>query len=125
MQSDMRNLVFLLILLLLSACATTKPADSAFISAEIAIEVAVQAGAEEHSPVELRFAREKLAEAHKGMEYKQFDKAIYLIDQSEINSELALAKTRAAIIRGKVTDLARENEILREEFESTFGENFE
>ena len=125
MQSDMRNLVFLLILLLLSACATTKPADHAFTSAEIAIEAAVQAGAEEHSPVELRFAREKLAEAHKGVEYKQFDKAIYLIDQSEINSELALAKTRAAIIRGKVTDLARENEILWEEFESTFGENFE
>ena len=121
----MRNLVFLLILLLLSACATTKPADNSFSSAEIAIETAVQAGAEEHSPVELRFAREKLAEAHKGMEYKQFDKAIYLIDQSEINSELALAKTRAALIRGKVTDLARENEILREEFESTFGENFE
>jgi len=125
MQSDMRNLVFLLILLLLSACATTKPADNSFFSAEIAIETAVQAGAEEHSPVELRFAREKLAEAHKGMEYKQFDKAIYLIDQSEINSELALAKTRAALIRGKVTDLARENEILREEFETTFGENFE
>ena len=120
----MRNLVFLLILMLFSACATTKPAADAFTSAESAIQTAVQAGAEEHSPVELRFAREKLAEAHKGMEYKQFDKAIYLIDQSEINSELALAKTRAAIIRGKVTDLARENEILREEFEAIFGENF-
>ncbi len=120
----MRNLVFLFILVLPTACATTKPATDSFTSAENAIEAAVRAGAEEHSPVELRFAREKLAEAHKGMEYKQFDKAIYLIDQSEINSELALAKTRAAIIRGKVTDLARENEILREEFESTFGKNF-
>ena len=125
MQTNMRNLVFLLILLLLSACATKKPVPDAFDSAQRSIEAAVRAGAEEHSPVELRFAREKLAEAHKGMEYKQFDKAIYLIDQSEINSELALTKTRAAIIRGKVTDLARENEILREEFESTFGENFE
>jgi len=120
----MQNLVFLLILLLLSSCATPKPSADAFASAESALETAVQAGAEEHSPVELRFAREKLAEAHKGMEYKQFDKAIYLIDQSEINSELALEKTRAAIIRGKVTDLARENEILREDFESTYGEDF-
>ncbi|MEE8495146.1 MAG: DUF4398 domain-containing protein [Xanthomonadales bacterium] len=120
----MRNLFFLLILLLLFACTTTKPAADAFTSAARAIEAAVQVGAEEHSPVELRFAREKLAEAHKGMEYKQFDKAIYLIDQSEINSELALEKTRAAIIRGKVTDLARENEILREDFESVFGEEF-
>jgi hypothetical protein len=124
MQTDMRNLAFLLIILLASACATTKPAIDSFSSAERAIEVAVQAGAEEHSPVELRFAREKLAEAHKGIEYKQFDKSIYLIDQSEINSELALEKTKAAIIRGKVTDLARENEILREDFEATFGEDF-
>ena len=120
----MRNLVFLLTLLLLTACATTKPPPNVFNRADQAIDAAVQAGAEEHSPVELRFAREKLAEAHKGMEYKQFDKAIYLIDQSEINSELALEKTRAAIIRGKVTDLARENEILREDFEATFGEDF-
>ncbi len=120
----MRNLVFLLILLLLLGCATPKPAADAFTSAERAIEAAVLVGAEEHSPVELRFAREKLAEALKGMEYKQFDKAIYLIDQSEINSELALEKTRAAIIRGEVTDLARENEILREEFESTYGTEF-
>jgi len=124
MQTDMRNLVFLLILLLLSACTTAKPAPDAFASAERVLEVAVQAGAEEHSPVELRFAREKMAEAPKGMEYKQLDKAIYLVDQSEINSELALEKTRAAIMRGKVTDLARENEILREDFESTFGEDF-
>ncbi len=120
----MRNFVLLLIPFLISACATAKPVDDAFGSADRAIEVAIEAGAEEHSPVELRFAREKLAEAHKGMEYKQFDKAIYLIDQSEINSELALEKTNAAIIRGRVTDLARENEILREDFESTFGEDF-
>ena len=125
MQTDIRNLFFLPIFLLLAACATPKPSADAFASAEMALDVAVKAGAEEYSPVELRFAREKLAEAHKGMEYKQFDKAIYLIDQSEINSELALEKTRAAIIRGKVTDLARENEILREDFESTFGEGFE
>jgi len=120
----MRNLVLLFIPLLIAACVTPKPTDNAFNSAERAMEVAIKAGAEEHSPVELRFAREKLTEAHKGMEYKQFDKAIYLVDQSEINSELALEKTRGAIIRGKVTDLARENEILREEFESTFGEEF-
>ena len=86
------------------------------------MQAAINAGAEEHSPVELRFAREKLDEANKGMEYKQYDKAIYLIEQSEINSELAIEKSRAADIRVKVTDLARQNEILREDFEATFGE---
>jgi sulfur relay (sulfurtransferase) complex TusBCD TusD component (DsrE family) len=120
----MQKLGFLLLVLLVSACATPKPAPNSFNDAEEAIEVAVQAGAEEHSPVELRFAREKLAEAQKGMEYKSYEKAIYLIEQSEINSELAIAKCRAAVARGLVTEAARENEILEEDFEATFGSEF-
>ena len=120
----MRLLGFLLLLTLLSACATPKPAPDAFNDAEEAIDAAVAAGAEEHSPVELRFAREKLEEARKGMEYKSYEKAIYLVEQSEINSELAIAKSRAAITRGQVTEAARENAILREDFEATFGSEF-
>ena len=106
----------------LVSCASARPAPDAFANAEAAIEAAVRAGAEEHSPVELRFAREKLAEANKGMEYKQYDKAIVLIEESEINSELAIEKSRTAEIRNKVTDLARQNQVLREDFEATYGE---
>jgi hypothetical protein len=113
------------IALLLASCATPKPAPGAFTDAEEAIEAAIRAGAEEHSPVELRFAREKLAEAREGMELKQYDKAIYLIEQSEINSELSIEKSRAAVVRTEVTELARANEILREDFQNTFGEDFE
>jgi hypothetical protein len=123
----MRNSVLLtaLLPLVLASCVTAKPAPDAFADAEKAIEAAVRAGAEEHSPVELRFAREKLAEAQKGMEYKQFDKSIYLIEQSEINSELAIEKSRAALTRNKVAELTRENEILKEDFRATFGEDAE
>jgi hypothetical protein len=118
----MRYLV-LLLTFLLASCAAPKPAPDAFNDAEEAMEAAINAGAEEHSPVELRFAREKLAEAHKGMEFKQYDKAVYLIEQSEINSELAIEKSKTAIMRAKVTELARQNEILLEDFEATYGED--
>lgn len=121
----MRILVVIIFTLLLASCTTVKPAPDAFNDAKEAIEAAIRAGAEEHSPVELRFAREKLAEARKGMEVKQYDKSIYLIEQSEINSELAIEKSRTAEIRAKVSEQTRENEILREDFESTFGEDFE
>lgn len=114
--------LLLLPLLALAACASPKPAPNAFNDAEQAIEAAIAAGAEEHSPVELRFAREKLAEAHKGMEFKQSDKSVYLIEQSEINSELAIEKSKTAEIRARVADQARQNEILREDFEATYGE---
>jgi len=121
----MRNLVVVFLTLLLASCTTVKPAPDAFNDAEEAIDSAIRAGAEEHSPVELRFAREKLAEARKGMEVKQYDKSIYLIEQSEINSELAIEKSRAAEIRARVTEQVRENEILREDYEATYGEGFE
>lgn len=110
---------------LLVSCATVKPSPDAFEDAESAIEAAVRAGAEEHSPVELRFAREKLAEANKGMEYKQYDKSIVLIEESEINSELAIEKSRTAEIRNNVAELSRQNEVLREDFEATYGERRE
>jgi hypothetical protein len=121
----MRYLLLLLFLTpFLASCAAPRPAPGAFESAEKRIEAAVAAGAEQHSPVELRFAREKLAEAHKGMEegYNQTEKSIYLIEQSEINSELAIEKSRTAKLRARVAELARQNEILREDFEATFGE---
>ena len=112
----MRYLLVLLPLLLAS-CTTPPPAPDAFNDAETAMQAAINAGAEEHSPVELRFAREKLAEAQKGMEFKQYDKATYLIEQSEINSELAIEKSKTANLRAKVTELARQNEILLEDFQ--------
>jgi hypothetical protein len=119
----MRFLLFVCVLIFMVSCATAKPQPEAFASAERAIEAAVRAGAEQSSPVELRFAREKLAEAHKGMEYRQFDKALYLVEQSEINSELAIEKSRTAEVRARLAEQARENEILREDFEQTFGES--
>ena len=107
---------------MLTACSTAKVQPQAFNDAEAAIEAAIRAGAEEHAPVELRFARDKLQEAHKGVEYKDWEKALVLVEQSEINSELAIEKSRTARIRNDVTELARQNEILREDFESTYGE---
>ena len=121
----MRNVFVIALLLFLSSCATPKPQPDAFASAEEGINDAVQAGAEQYSPVELKFAREKLAEAHKGIDYKQYDKAFYLIEQSEINSELAIENSRAAVLRGQVSELARSNEILREDYQNTYGEVLE
>lgn len=115
----------ILFCLLLAGCATPKPAPDSFNTAEEAIAAAIRAGAEEHSPVELKFAREKLAEARKGMDVKQYDKSIYLIEQSEINSELAIEKSKAALSRARVAELTRENEILREDYRNTYGEDFQ
>jgi hypothetical protein len=116
-------LAFLLVIsaALLSACATPKPSGDAFKSAERGIEAAIQAGAEQHAPVELKFARERLAEANKGMEYKQYDKSFLLIDQSEINSELAIEKSKEARVRAALAEQIKQNEVLAEDFARTYG----
>ena len=116
-------LLSVLLPLVVASCVAVKPTPDAFTDAEEAIEAAVRAGAEEHSPVELRFAREKLAEANKGMELKQYDKTIYLIEQSEINSELAIEKSRTAVTRAQVAEATREYEVLVEDFRATYGED--
>ncbi len=111
----------LVITALLTACATPKPSEGAFNSAERSMDAAIQAGAEQHAPVELRFAREKLEEARKGMERKQYDKSFYLIDQSEINSELAVEKSREARVRAELAEQRKQNEVLIEDFSRTYG----
>ncbi len=120
----MRITFYLLISIVLLSCATAKPGPDAFVSAERAIATAERAGAEELAPVELKFAREKLASARLGMEKSKFDIAMYLIEESEINSELAVEQSRAAQSRRKVNELERSNELMREEMQSTYGDSF-
>jgi len=124
----MRNtrllIVSLVVSLQLLSCASAKPGPDVFNAAERAIEAAERAGAEELAPVELRFAREKLESARRGMAQKQYEVALYLVEESEINSELAIEQSRAAQSRRKVNELQRANEILREELEATYGESF-
>ena len=43
----------------------------------------------------------------------------------EINSELAIEKSRTAVMRRSVGDAMRENEVLREDYLATYGEDFE
>jgi hypothetical protein len=120
----MRKFGFILMLLILTGCASSRPGPGAFQSAEQGIAAAEQAGAEELAPVELRFAREKLDSARLGMEQKKYDIALFLVEESEINSELAIEKSRAAKARRKVNEQRRANEMLRDELEATYGEDF-
>ena len=121
----MRTTPYLIASIFLLSCASSQPGPDAFVSAEQAIQAAERAGAEELAPVELRFAREKLESARRGMEQRKYDVALYLIEESEINSELAIEQSRAAQSRRKVNELRRSNEVLREELLATYGESFE
>lgn len=117
--------MLLCLALALAACAATPPDPSVFTAAERAIEAAERAGAEELSPTELRFARERLALARTAVENRKYEEALLAIERSEINSELAIEKSRAALERRRVNELRRANELLREELVRNYGEAFD
>ncbi len=121
----MKSILLALVLLALTACTTARPGPDAFVSAEAAIAAAESVGGDEFAPVEMRFAREKLASAQEGMDKQQYEVALYLVEQSEINSELAIEKSRAAKSRRRVNELRKSNEELAGKMRETFGDEFE
>ena len=107
-----------------AACASTRPGPDVVSSAEQALANAEQAGGDEFAPTEMRFAKEKLDNAKLGLEKKKYQVALYLLEESEINSELAMEKSRTAKIRRRVNELRKSNEDLLADLRSTFGDDF-
>ena len=108
--------------LLLAACASTPPpSPNLSAGARRAIELAQSAGAEEHAPLELRFAREKLSSAQQATAAEEYERAGYLLEQAEVDAELALARTRAEVTRLAVEALREEVRNLRQNIADNFG----
>ncbi|MEM9302912.1 MAG: DUF4398 domain-containing protein [Pseudomonadota bacterium] len=107
-----------LLAILLAGCASTPPPDGLRSTAEGALASAEAADAEEHAPIELRFAREKLAGARLAVEERDYARAARLLEQSLVNSELAMAKTAAAKAREAVRRQDAANAELRSDLTS-------
>lgn len=120
----MKPILITFVCLVLTACATVRPDVSILETAEEAILAAEAAGGDEFAPVEMRFAREKLESARTGMEKEKYEVAVYLVEESEINSELAIEKSRTAKSRRKVNELRKSNAELEEKLQATFGDEY-
>ena len=120
----MKFSLVLLISMLLAACTAAQPGPEVFLAAEEAIKAAEAAGGDEFAPVEMRFAREKLASAKLGMEKQKYEVIVYLVEESEINSELAIEKSRTAKSRRMVNELRKNNDELEASLRATFGDDF-
>jgi hypothetical protein len=120
----MRSIFILIICLAVAACTTVRPGPEVFVAADDAIQAAEAAGGEEFAPVEMRFAREKLASARLGLERQKYEVIVYLVEESEINSELAIEKSRTAKVRRLVNELRKSNEELNTSLRATFGDEF-
>jgi len=120
----MKPILIVLVCLTMAACTTVRPDPEILVVAQQAIQAAEAAGGDEFAPVEMRFAREKLDIAKKGMEKEKYQVSMYLVEESEINSELAIEKSRTAKSRRRVNELRKSNEELEERMRATFGDEF-
>lgn len=118
----MRALVTAALALLLAACASRPPSESLFSNARSAIATAERAGATEHAPVELRFAREKLRAANTLADIGEHQEAEWRLAEAEINAELALARARAEQTRKRLAEARQELEQVRRDIRHTFGQ---
>lgn len=117
-----RTLLTLALMAVLAACATT-PADfSLFDNARSAIEQAEAAGADTYAPLELRDARQRLTLGEQQLADRNARGARHLADEAEIEAQLALARTRAAIARAELSRAQRELETLEANLLEAFGE---
>ena len=120
----MKPILIFCLCLSVAACATVQPDPEILDTAEKAIQAAEAAGGDEFAPVEMRFAREKLASARKGMDKQKYEVSVYLLEESEINAELAIEKSRTAKIRRQVNEQRKSNEELEASLRATFGDEF-
>ena len=120
----MKPILISIVCLALVACMAPPPDPNVFNAAESAIQTAEAVGGDEFAPVEMRFAREKLASANLAMEKQKYEVVVYLVEEAEINAELAIEKSRTAKSRRRVNEQRKDNEELDISLRATFGDEF-
>lgn len=101
-------------LLCLAGCAGTPPTDS-LGKAEIAINRAIEEGAADHAPLELRIARDKLDAAKKAMNDSDYDVARRLAEEAAVDANVAIGKAKSDEARQEAGKLRQTIEDLRKE----------
>ncbi|MBT9462402.1 DUF4398 domain-containing protein [Hydrogenophaga sp.] len=106
--------------LMLMACATKIAAPTQELAlSRAAIEAATRAGAAELAPTELNIARQKQAMADTAMTQEQYDRALLLSNEVQVDARLAEAKARSNRADRAASELREDGRVLRQEIDRT------
>jgi hypothetical protein len=109
-RGKIHALVAVLACVAVVGCAPTKPPVDEMAAASRALNAARQADAMQLAAAEFRAASSHLDQARAAEREQDYDAAVHLAAESQVDSELAMARARLAKARGEVDRLARENE---------------
>lgn len=98
---------------LLAGCASVPPPHDLMARAQQQLDVATRAGAQNHDPVDLDFARKRLKEAQMAMTQEKFALARNLAAESVADGRLAEVRSQLATTRHAIRAQKTENARLR------------
>ena len=107
MRTVLRTKMLLAGLFVAGCAAYPVPNDQLAIS-EGAIAAALNAGATEHAGSDLQLAQEKLALGKRWIAAKDYQPALWLVEQAQVDAELAQMKAMSAKARKVAADMTAE-----------------
>lgn len=117
-STNKKTIILSLGLLALTGCAPTmQPPTSQLALAESAVDKATASGAYEYAPLELKTAQDKVDQAKTSIQTKDYVKAERLLQQAEIDAQLAEAKSSTTKSQKAVDSLQQGIDLLREEIQ--------
>jgi len=100
-----------------TGCSTVAPPKEQLAAAELAVQQANKSKAPQYSPLELRMAMDKLDEAKRAMNKKEYTVARRLAEEALVDAQVAEAKAASEDARRAASDLRQSLETLRREAE--------
>jgi len=98
-------------------CATVAPPIEQMAISKAAVNNASSAGGNEFAPVELKSAMDKVAEAERAMATKDYLRARFLVEQAQVDAQLAGSMARSAKAQKAALTVEEDSRILRQEID--------
>ncbi len=100
-----------------AACASTPPPTEQVAVSTAAVANAVSAGAPELAPMEMKTARDKMGRANAAMATRDYDLALSLAQEAQVDAGVAQAKAQSAKARKAAQAVQEDNRVLQEELD--------
>lgn len=102
---------------LLMGCASTPPPTAQVAVSTAAVANAVSAGGPELAPAEMKIAQDKLDRANAAMQAKNYDSALALAQEAQVDAGLAQAKAQSVKSRKAAEAVREDSRALTEELD--------
>jgi hypothetical protein len=102
---------------LMAGCANTSAPIEQMAVSRAAVSNAMSAGGNQYAPVQFRSASEKLEAAERAMEAKDYELALRLAEQAEVDAKLSAEMARSAKAQKAADALQDDIRVLRQEIE--------